>query len=241
MDNYTISYSRKEKLAQEESMLDTDVEKAKVIERFNGTTLKQSLKELDDFISDGTIRERVSTNFILYLITVVGIFLIITTLDTTIATLLAMYTFNKPFDSSMCLALLALVTIPSMVVSISIHDKLFPRQNRFDRLKNKTLGAGYEISKNIIDCPIEVKEELWHRLECGYIFFSYNNSSHILRYYDENGEEDCVKITGFTNVLHTAYSSEEFKYFKEQLTNDTMYKIVDILTDKAFKGEKNGN
>lgn len=67
-------------------------------------------------------------------------------------------------------------------------------------------------------------------------FLSYNSNSHILRYYDKNGEEDFVKITGFTNVLHTAYSSDGFKYFKGQLTNDTMYKIVDILTDKAFKG-----
>lgn len=57
MDKYTLSYSRKEKLAQEESMLDTNVEKTEVIEKFNGVTLKQSLKELDDFVSDGTIRE----------------------------------------------------------------------------------------------------------------------------------------------------------------------------------------
>ena len=72
MSDYTISYSRKEKLEQEESVLDKEVDKAKVIEKFNGVTLKQSLTELDDFVSDGTIRERVSTNFILYFITVVG-------------------------------------------------------------------------------------------------------------------------------------------------------------------------
>ena len=121
------------------------------------------------------------------------------------------------------------------MISFFNGDEIFVRPNRFERLKEKTLGSGYEISKDIIDCPIEIKEELWHRLECGYLFFSYNNNSHILRYYDKNGEEDCVKITGFTNVLHTTYSSDEFKYFKGQLTNDTMYKIVDILTDKAFK------
>lgn len=233
MDKYTLSYSRKEKLAQEESMLDTNVEKTKVIEKFNGVTLKQSLKELDDFVSEGTIRERVSTNFVLYFITVVGMFLIITTLDTAIATLLAMYAFNKPFDSSMCLALFALLTIPSMIASISIHDKLFPRQNRFDRLKKKTLGTGYEISKDIIDCPIEVKEELWHRLECGCLFFSCNHNT--LRYYDKNGEEDFISLLHLASPFYTIYKSNEFKYFKEQLTDDTMYKIVDILTDNAFK------
>lgn len=239
MDNYTISYSRKEKLAQEESMLDTNVEKAKVIERFNGTTLKQSLKELDDFISGGTIRERVSTNFVLYFITVVGIFLIITTLDTAIATLLAMYVFNKPFDSSMCLALLALLSIPSMVASISIHDKLFPRQDRFDRLKKKTLGTGYEILKDVVDCPIEIKRELWYKLETGYLFLSYNRNDHTLRYFKEDGTEKYInkKLMYYEDFI---YQTEPYKYFVAQLENDKMYKISDILTDKAFKGEKNG-
>lgn len=239
MDNYTISYSRKEKLAQEESLLDTNVEKAKVIEKFNGTTLKQSLKELDDFISDGTIRERVSTNFVLYFITLIGIFLIITTLDTAIATLLAMYAFNKPFDSSMCLVLLALLSIPSMVASISIHDKLFPRQDRFTRLKKKTLATGYEILRDVVDCPIEVKRELWYKLETGYLFLSYNRNNQTLRYFKEDGTEKYVnkKLMYYEDFV---YQTEPYKYFVAQLENDKMYKISDILTDRAFKGEKNG-
>lgn len=240
MENYTISYSRKEKLAQEESMLDTNVEKAKVIERFNGVTLKQSLKELDDFISDGTIRERVSTNFVLYFITVVSMFLIITLLDTAIATLLAMYAFDKPFDSSMCLALFALLTIPSMIVSISIHDKIFPRHNRFDRLKRKTLGTGYEILKDVVDCPIEFKRELYYKLETGYLFLSYNQNNRTLRYFKEDGTEKYInkKLKCYEDFV---YQTKPYKYFITQLENDKMYKIVDILTDKAFKGEKNGN
>ena len=235
MDKYTLSYSRKEKLAQEESMLDTNVEKTKVIEKFNGVTLKQSLKELDDFVSDGTIRERVSTNFILYFITVVGIFLIITLLDTTIATLLAMYAFNKPFDSSMCLALLALLSIPSTIASISIHGKLFPRQNRFDRMKRKTLGTGYEILKDIVDCPIEFKRELYYKLETGYLFLSYNQNNRTLRYFKEDGTEKYIneKLKCYEDFV---YQTKPYKYFVAQLENDKMYKISDILTDKAFKG-----
>ena len=235
MDNYTISYSRKERLAQEESMLDINVEKTKVIESFNGVTLKQSLKELDEFVSDGTIRSWIVSHPLM-IVPVSLIFMLLTDIAIVllIAIIASVVTHQQP-NLAMGGALFLLLLLPSIIISFSICDEIFVRPNRFERLKEKTLGAGYEISKDIIDCPIEVKEELWHRLECGYLFFSYNNSSHILRYYDKNGEEDCVKITGFTNVLHTAYSSEEFKYFKEQLTNDTMYKIVDILTDKAFK------
>ena len=234
MENYTISYSRKEKLTQEESMLDTNVEKTKVINSFNGVTLKQSLKELDDFISDGTIRDRVATNFVLYFINIVGIFLIITILDTTIATLLTMSVLNKPFDISMCQALLALVIIPSLVVSISIHDKLFPRQNRFDRLKEKTLSTGYEILKDIVDCPIEFKRELYYKLETGYLFLSYNQNNRTLRYFKEDGTEKYIneKLKCYEDFV---YQTKPYKYFVAQLESDKMYKIVDILTDKAFK------
>ena len=236
MDNYTLSYSRQKKLEEEEAALDEEVNKAKVINSFDGTTLEWSLKELDEFISDGTVRNWIVTHPLM-IIPVSLIFMLL--IDLAIVLFIALivsFVTHQPINISMCVALFLLALIPSILVSFSICDEIFVRPNRFERLKEKTLGAGYEISKDIIDCPIEIKEELWHRLECGYLFFSYNNSSHILRYYDKNGEEDCVKITGFTNVLHTIYSSEEFKYFKGQLTNDTMYKIVDVLTDKAFKG-----
>ena len=235
MENYTISYSRQKQLEKEETLLDEEVNKTKVVNQFDGTTLEKSLKELDEFVSDGTIRSWIISHSIM-IIPVALIFMLLTDIAIVllIAIIVSVVTHQQP-NLAMGGALFLLLLIPSIIISFSICDEIFVRPNRFERLKEKTLGSGYEISKDIIDCPIEIKEELWHRLECGYLFFSYNNSSHILRYYDKNGEEDCVKITGFTNVLHTAYSSEEFKYFKEQLTNDTMYKIVDILTDKAFK------
>lgn len=235
MSDYTISYSRQKQLEKEETLLDEKVNKAKVINSFYGTTLEDSLKELDEFVSDGSIRDWVISHPLMIIpVSLIFLLLIDLAIVLLIAIIVSVVAHQQP-NLAMGGALFLLLLIPSIIISFSICDEIFVKHNRFEKLKEKTLGAGYEISKDIIDCPIEVKEELWHRLECGYLFFSYNDSSHILRYYDKNGEEDCVKITGFTNVLHTAYSSEEFKYFKEQLTNDTMYKIVDILTDKAFK------
>ena len=236
MSDYTISYSRQKQLKKEETILDEEVNKAKVINSFDGTTLEGSLKELDEFVSDGSIRDWIISHPIMIIpVSLIFMLLIDLSIVLLIVIIVSVVTHQQP-NLAMGGALFLLLLIPSIIISFSICDEIFVKPNRFERLKEKTLGAGYEISKDIIDCPIEIKEELWHRLECGYLFFSYNNNYHILRYYDKNGEEDCVKITGFTNVLRTAYSSEEFKYFKEQLTNDTMYKIVDILTDKAFKG-----
>lgn len=235
MSDYTISYSRQKQLEKEETLLDEEVNKAKVANQFNGTTLEKSLEELDEFVSDGSIRDWVISHPNMIVPVSFAIMLLIEGAILSLVALVVPFVTRQPANVSMLSAVFAFSMLPSLLMSASICEEIFNKQNRFERLKEKTLGSGYEISKDIIDCPIEVKEELWHRLECGYLFFSYNNSSHILRYYNKNGEEDCVKITGFTNVLHTAYSSDEFKYFKGQLSNDTMYKIVDILTDKAFK------
>lgn len=210
--------------------------KAKVINSFDGTTLEDSLKELAEFVSDGSIRDWVISHPLMIIpVSLIFMLLIDLAIVLLIAIIVSVVAHQQP-NLAMGRALFLLLLIPSIIISFSICDEIFVKHNRFERLKEKTLGAGYEISKDIIDCPIEIKEELWHRLECGYLFFLYNNNSHTLHYFDKNGEEDCVKVTGFTNILHTIYSSEEFKYFKGQLTNDTMYKIVDILTDKAFKG-----
>lgn len=235
MDNYTLSYSRQKKLEREETILDKEVNKAKVINSFDGTTLDGSLKELDEFISDGTVRNWIVTHPLM-IIPVSLIFMLL--IDLAIVLFIALivsFVTHQPINISMCVALFLLALIPSILVSFSICDEIFVRPNRFERLKEKTLGAGYEISKDIIDCPIEIKEELWHRLECGYLFFSYNRYYHTIRYYDKNGGEDCVKTLDLSNPFPTIYSSREFHYFRDQLVRDKRYKIVDILTDKAFK------
>lgn len=235
MDNYTLSYSRQKKLEREETILDEEVNKAKVINSFDGTTLEGSLKELDDFVSDGTVRNWIVTHPLM-IIPVSFIFMLLT--DMAIVLLMAIivsFVTHQPINISMCIALFLLSLIPSILISFSICDEIFVRPNRFEKLKEKTLGSGYEIPKDIIDCPIEIKEELWHRLECGYLFFSYNRYYHTIRYYDKNGEEDCVKTLDLSNPFPTIYSSREFHYFRDQLVRDKMYRIVDILTDKAFK------
>lgn len=234
MDNYTLSYSRQKKLKREETILDEEVNKAKVINSFDGTTLEGSLKELDEFVSDGTVRNWIITHPLM-IIPVSLIFMLLADMAIVLfIALIVSFATHQPINISMCVALFLLALIPSILISFSICDEIFVRPNRFEKLKEKTLGFGYEIPKDIIDCPIEIKEELWHRLECGYLFFSYNRYYHTLRYYDKNGEEDCVKTVG-SNTFGTIYSSREFHYFRDQLVRDKRYKIVDVLTDRAFK------
>lgn len=240
MENYTISYSRKEKLAQEESMLDINVEKTKVIESFNGVTLKQSLKELDEFVSDGTIRSWIVSHPLM-IVPVSLIFMLLTDIAIVllIAIIVSVVTHQQP-NLAMGGALFLLLLLPSIIISFSICDEIFVRPNRFDRLKEKTLGTGYEILKDVVDCPIEFKRELYYKLETGYLFLSYNQNNRTLRYFKEDGTEKYIneKLKCYEDFV---YQTNPYKYFIAQLENDKMYKISDILTDKAIKGDKHGN
>ena len=201
MNNYTLSYSRQKKLEEEETILDEEVNKAKVINSFDGTTLEGSLKELDEFVSDGTVRDWIISHPLM-VIPVSLIFMLLTDIAVVLfIAVIVSFVTHQPINISMCVALFLLALIPSILVSFSICDEIFVRPNRFEKLKEKTLGSGYEIPKDIIDCPIEIKEELWHRLECGYLFFSYNRYYHTIRYYDKNGEEDCVKTLDLSNTF----------------------------------------
>ena len=173
MDNYILSYSRQKKLEREETILDEEVNKAMVINSFDGTTLEGSLKELDEFISDGTIRNWVVTHPLMIIPASLIFMLLIDLAIVLLIAIIVSVVAHQPINISMCVALFLLALIPSILVSFSICDEIFVRPNRFEKLKEKTLGSGYEIPKDIIDCPIEIKEELWHRLECGYLFFSY--------------------------------------------------------------------
>lgn len=241
MDNYTISYSRQKQLEKEETLIDERVNKEKIINRFDGTTREKSLKELDEFVSDSTIRDWIIRHPIMIIPTSLIFMMLIELAILLFVTVIVSLVTHQAANLSMLGAIAILVLIPSLLASFSICDEIFIKHNRFEKLKEKTLCTGYEISKNIIDCPIEVKKELYGRLECGYLFFSYNKNYRTLRYYGENGEEDCIKLLGSPNPFYTIYSSNEFHYFRDQLADDVMYKISDILTDKAFKGEKNGN
>lgn len=234
MENYTISYSRQKQLEKEETLLDEEVNKTKVVNQFDGTTLEKSLKELDEFVSDGTIRSWIISHPIM-IIPVALIFMLLTDIAIVllIAIIVSVVTHQQP-NLAMGGALFLLLLIPSIIISFSICDEIFVRPNRFERLKEKTLGSGYEISKDIIDCPIEIKEELYYKLETGYLFLSYNQNNRTLRYFKEDGTEKYIneKLKCYEDFV---YQTKPYKYFISQLENDKMYKISSILTDSALR------
>lgn len=138
MSDYTISYSRQKQLEKEETILDEEVNKAKVINRFDGTTLEGSLKELDEFVSDGTIRDWIVTHPLM-IVPVSLIFMLLTDIAIVllIVIIVSVVTHQQP-NLAMGGALFLFLLLPSIIISFSICDEIFVRPNRFEKLKRKS-------------------------------------------------------------------------------------------------------
>lgn len=123
---------------------------------------------------------------------------------------------------------LSIVSLSFMIVALfsfaEYEDKEALQKKRYEQLKEKTLSTDYTLDSDIIDCPIEVKKDLLDRIENGFVYLSVGFGTNHLYYYEEGG-----------NVVEhpSRIYSKEYNYFKDQLTEYKLYKISDIITDKA--------
>ena len=228
MSDYTLSYSRQKKLEEEETILDEEVNKAKVINSFDGTTLEGSLKELNDFVSDGSIRDWVISHPNMIIPVSFAIMLLIEGAILSLVALVVPFATHQPANVSMLGAVFALM-------SASIREEIFIKQNRYEQLKEKTLSTNYTLNDNVIDFPIEVKKELLDRIDNGFVYLSVGYGNHHLYYYTET---DYTKKghseKGYFGYLPNAFDNE-YDYFKYQLTAYKLYRISDIIMDNALR------
>lgn len=132
---------------------------------------------------------------------------------------------------------LSIVSLSFMIVALfsfaEYEDKEALQKKRYEQLKEKTLSTDYTLDSDIIDCPIEVKKELLDRIDNGFVYLSVGFGSHHLYYYSETGYmEKGHSEKGYFGYLPNAFDNE-YDYFKDQLTAYKLYKISDIIMDKA--------
>ena len=227
MTGQFISYSRQQKAAEELSELDSAVEEKKKelkkqdeINRFKEkvkditTTKEESQKEIDLWLGLVVLPDNKATPFIVLAILLSVCFASFIVTENNIIKLIAILLF---------------IVISGLIITLlftfaEYEDKEALQKNRYEQLKEKTLSTNYTLTDDVIDCPIEVKKDLLDRIENGFVYLSVGFGTNHLYYYEEGG-----------NVVEhpSRIYSKEYNYFKDQLTEYKLYKISDIITDKA--------
>ena len=238
MTGQFISYSRQQKALEEIAELDTVVEekkkelkKQKDIDSFKekvkdiATTQKESQTEVDLWLGlfvppkDGA---KILKALILFMLICFVTFMVI---ENNIIKLIAIILF----------IISSAIGITAIFSFAEYEDKEALQKNRYEQLKEKTLSTDYTLTDDVIDCPIEVKKELLDRIDNGFVYLSVGFGKHHLYYYSETGYiEKGHSEKGYFRYLPNAFD-KEYDYFKDQLTAYKLYKISDIIMDKALR------
>lgn len=232
-----ISYSRQQKALEEIAELDSVVEekkkelkKQKELDHFKervkgiGTTKEESQKEIDLWLGLFVPPNNKANVFIVLAILMSVAFASFMVFENVIIKLIAIF--------------LPIVSLSFMIVALfsfaEYEDKEALQKKRYEQLKEKTLSTDYTLDSDIIDCPIEVKKELLDRIDNGFVYLSAGFGNHHLYYYSETGYME----KGYFGYLPNAFDNE-YDYFKDQLTVYKLYKISDIVMDKALRDTNN--
>ena len=156
------------------------------------------------------------------------------TILTTILSIVQILLTHKAIAIGMIVLWMFLSLVPAILLSVElVYEMPDAAHTRIRKIEEKTLQPNYVISSEIVDCPIEVKRELYYQLKEGYVYFSYNFYYRTMKYFTESGKEKCIKILDYDDSK--IYYTREFHYFRDQLARDKIYRISSILTDNAFK------
>ena len=142
------------------------------------------------------------------------------------------------------IAILLFIVISGLIITLlftfaEYEDKEALQKNRYEQLKEKTLSTNYTLTDDVIDCPIEVKKDLLDRIENGFVYLSAGFGNHHLYFYTETGyTEKGHSEKGYYGYVPNAFD-KEYDYFKDQLTAYKLYKISDIIMDKALRDTNN--
>ena len=226
-----ISYSRQQKALEELAELDKISEQKKkeqeeqnAVELFKQKTAdihtrrEQSIEEINQWCGNKTFTEKLYDIIEKYSTLITFVF---TTMVDSVLTLLVGHV-DDIVDMIVVVLLFVLMYVAILfVTALYLHSFLdsleYKSPRLIDKIKTKTLDVHYSISENTIDCPIEVKKDLLNRINNEFVYLSVGYGTHYLYYYEEDGSV----------VEHPSRNySKEYEYFKDQLTEYKLYKIL---------------
>ena len=193
------------------------------------TTKKESKREIRKWLGIGTIIKTIlKVTFkpiIAFVISIAGVIAFAK---------FSMYSLNMRNYFLGATLIFGSIVMIIMLVATAIGALAWIAMDDYNFIEEKMRDKKYMIDENIIDCPIAVKEEL---LSCikddDELYIRLNKKKNRIDALDE--KSNFSSSWKFEKPKGKHDIEYQMKYFADQLEDGKIYKISDIITDKAYK------
>lgn len=213
-----------------------ELEKKKMLCRQLGdklTTKKESKREIRKWLGVGTI---IKTIFkvafkpvLVHAISIAGIIafgkLLINSFN------ISSFDLKDYFLSSFLMFVSGMMIL--VCIAVAIGALAWAAMDDYNFIEEKMKGKDYMLDENIIDCPIAAKERLLSHIEDDELYIRLNKKKNRMDLLEDGIKADnwweFEKPKGKHDIEY------QMKYLADQLEDGKIYKISDIITDKAYK------
>lgn len=216
-----------------------ELEKKKTLCRQLGdrpTTKKESKKEIRRWLGIGTI---IKTIFkvafkpvLVHAISIAGIIAF---------GKLCIYSLNirgyslRDYFIGATLTFVSAIMILVLVIT-AIEALVWAAMDDYNFIEEKMKNKDYMLDENIIDCPIAAKERLLSHIKDDELYIRLNKKKNRMDLLEDGIKADnwweFEKPKGKQDIEY------QMKYLADQLEDGKIYKISDIITDKAYKKQE---
>lgn len=118
-------------------------------------------------------------------------------------------------------------------IAVAIGALVWMAMDDYNFIEEKMKRKEYMIDENIVDCPIAAKEELLSCIEDDELYIRLDKKKNRIDIL-----EDGTKANNWWKLEKSKGKHDieyQMKYLADQLEDGKIYKISDIITDKAYK------
>ena len=124
-----------------------------------------------------------------------------------------------------------------VLIAVAIGALVWAAMDDYNFIEEKMKGKDYMLDENIIDCPIAAKEELLSCIKDDELYIRLDKKKNRIDIL-----EDTIKADNWWKLEKSKGKHDieyQMRYFADQLEDGKIYKISDIITDKAYKKPEN--
>lgn len=118
-------------------------------------------------------------------------------------------------------------------IAVAIGALVWAAMDDYNFIEEKMKSKDYMLDENIIDCPIAAKERLLSHIEDDELYIRLNKKKNRMDLLEDGIKAD--NWWEFEKPKNKHDIEYQMRYLADQLEDGKIYKISDIITDKAYK------